>query len=94
MHKHSQDEVLALRGRLTTAQKSQEKLRVKCSGLEKSASSPTVVKVSTRSREEQKLAAECRRKVNTERERERERERVREVVGVQWCTGRVRVSSA
>jgi len=61
-HKHSQDEVLALRGRLTTSQKSQEKLQVKCSALEKSASSPTVLKVSTRSKEEQKLAAECRRK--------------------------------
>ena len=75
-HKHSQDEVLALRGWPTTSQKSQEKLQVKYSLLEKSASSPTVLKVSTRSKEEQKLAAECRRKVNTQTERQREDGRV------------------
>lgn len=64
-YKHSQDEILALRGRLTISQKSQEKLQARCSVLERPASSPIVLKVSTRSREEQKLAAECRRKVDT-----------------------------
>ena len=59
-----QEEVLALRGRLTSARKSQERLLVRCSALEKSASSPTVVKVTaTRSKQELRLAAECTRKV-------------------------------
>ena len=51
------------------SKKTQEQLQGKNSALEKalesaSSQSPTVVKVSTRSREELRLAADCRRKVS------------------------------
>ena len=67
-HKHSQDDILALKGRLTSAKKSKDQFQIKCTTLEKmveslNSRSPAVVKVATRSREELRLAEECKRKV-------------------------------
>ena len=67
-YKQSQDEVLALKGRLASTRKSNEQLQMKCSSLEQvvdtlQSRSPTVVKVPTKSREEVRLIEECRRKV-------------------------------
>ena len=72
-HRHSQDEVLTLRGRLTLSHKAQEQLQLKCSAMEKATPSsssssspppPAAVRAVGRSKEESKLASECRRKVN------------------------------
>ena len=65
---HSQDEVLALRGRLTSTRKACEQLQMKCTSLEHTVEtlarrSPTVVRVPSRSREEVRLTEECKRKV-------------------------------
>ena len=67
-YKHSQDDILALKGRLTSTRKSSDQFQMKCTTLEKmveslNSRSPTVVKVTTRSREELRLAEECKRKV-------------------------------
>lgn len=67
--KQSQDEILALRGRLTSTRRSHEHLEMKCSTLEDivqklNSRSPTVVKVTTRSREEVRLSEECKRKAS------------------------------
>ncbi|XP_064383941.1 myosin-11-like isoform X2 [Halichondria panicea] len=64
---HSQDEVLALRGRLTSTRKACEQLQMKCTSLEHTVEtlarrSPTVVRVPSRSREEVRLTEECKRK--------------------------------
>ena len=64
-----QDEVLALKGRLTSLQKAHEKLQGRCMELEKTDAinkSPKVVGTHThsaRSKEEVRLSAECKRKV-------------------------------
>ena len=68
--KHSQEEVLALKGRLTNSRKSHDQLQVKCSELDRALNeatttkSPTVVKVASRSKEEIRLLTECKRKVS------------------------------
>lgn len=68
--KHSQDDVLATRGRLTTSKKLNEQLRLKFSELDKAlneatSKSPTVIKVASRSKEELRLLTECKKKVSS-----------------------------
>ena len=66
--KQSQDEVLALKGRLTNSKKVNEQLQAKYAELDKAlnqvtlSKSPTVVKVTSRSKEEIRLLTECKRK--------------------------------
>ena len=68
--KHSQDEVLALRGRLTNSKKLHEQLQVRYSELDRAMSeaiskSPTVInRVTSRTKEELRLLMECKKKVS------------------------------
>ena len=68
--KYSQDEVLALKGRLTSTKRSHDQLQVRYCELDKAlneatlSKSPTVIKVTSRSKEEMRLLTECKRKVS------------------------------
>ena len=78
--------VLAMRGRATNAKKHEERLKLKCTMLEKSlevvsSKSPTVIRVqqsAERTREELRLMEECKKKVRGRRKGGRTMEEGRE----------------